>query len=121
MAVITQKLEDPELTELLTNLVKCIAETMPEIAAPYAQTWSTNLISRIGTSTDTVFNLSQVLKYITDSRNSCEILVTHKLEMFVVQAACSLLTAEETGDAQKGATILLQLIKNCQQHLEPFK
>jgi hypothetical protein len=41
--------------------------------------------------------------------------------MFVVQAACSLLTAEETGDAQKGATILLQLIKNCQQHLEPFK
>jgi len=58
MAEITQKLDDPELTELLTNLVKCVSETMPEIAAPYAETWSKNLISRIGTSTDTVFNLS---------------------------------------------------------------
>ena len=121
MAVIAEKLDDPELTELLTNLVKCIAENMPEITAPFAQTWSTNLVSRIGTATDTVFNLSQVLKYITESRSACEIILTHQIQLSVVQAACSLLTAEETGDAQKGATILLQLIKNCQQHLEPFK
>jgi len=76
MALIGQKLEDLELVELLTNLVKCIAEKMPEIAAPFSETWAKHLISQIGTATDTVFNLSQVLKYITDNKASCDILLS---------------------------------------------
>ena len=94
---------------------------MPEIAAPFAEQWATHLISNIGTQSDTVFNLAQVLHYISQSKPSCEIVLSNQHQVSVVQAACGLLTSEETGDAQKGANIILQLVKNSQNHLAPFK
>ena len=109
------------MEESLTNLVKCIAEVMPEIPAPLCSVWSNQLEKNIGISSDVVFNLSQVLKFIAQSNSACLILLANQQYQDVVRACYSLLTSDDTGDAQKGSNILISLIKNCQEHLEPYK
>jgi len=71
MALIVEMLSNPDLSELLTNLVKCIGEKMPELVTPYADIWSNHLNNSIGTQSENVFNLAQVLHYISNSKACC--------------------------------------------------